>query len=148
MAEQGGERSLRAGQRFQAHHGQRCPDGGACGLGDTFVCGASYSVAGVHFHCANNKRHGVQNLAQALQNSCNQSFIQIAARLGKDAFCQYFEALGLCGATGIDLPAEPKKSEYYTADRMGPTGDFGENAGREGGARHGKTADHHLAGEL
>ena len=24
------------------------------------------------------------------------------------------------GATGIDLPAEPKKSEYYTADRMGP----------------------------
>ena len=52
------------------------------------VCGASYSVAGVHFHCANNKRHGVQNLAQALQNSCNQSFIQIAARLGKDAFCQ------------------------------------------------------------
>ena len=123
-------------------------DSGACSLTDTFVCGASYSVAGVHFHCANNKRHGVQNLALALQNSCNQSFIQIGARLGKDAFCQYFEALGLCGATGIDLPAEPQKSEYYTADRMGPAGDFGEDPALKGGMRRGKTAAHHLAGEL
>lgn len=86
----------------------------------TFVCGASYSVAGTHFHCANNKRHGLQTVAQAVQNSCNQSFIQIGQLLGKEAFCQYFEAFGLCAATGIDLPAEPPKSEFYTADRMGP----------------------------
>ena len=53
-------------------------------------------------------------------NSCNQSFIQIGARLGKEAFCDYFAAFGLREATGIDLPAEPAKSLYYTADRMGP----------------------------
>ncbi|MBQ8646575.1 MAG: PASTA domain-containing protein, partial [Oscillospiraceae bacterium] len=75
---------------------------------------------GIHFHCANQKRHGVQDLTHALMNSCNQAFIQVGARLGKQAFYDYFEAFGLCGATGIDLPAEPKKSEYYTADRMGP----------------------------
>ena len=51
---------------------------------------------------------------------CNQSFIQIGARLGKEAFCDYFAAFGLRAPTGIDLPAEPKKSLYYTADRMGP----------------------------
>lgn len=77
-------------------------------------------MAGTHFHCANNKRHGLQTTAQALQNSCNQSFIQIGQLLGKERFCEYFEAFGLCTATGIDLPAEPKKSEFYTADRMGP----------------------------
>ena len=59
-------------------------------------------------------------MTQALENSCNQSFIQIGARLGKEAFCDYFEAFGLRAPTGIDLPAEPKKSLYYTADRMGP----------------------------
>ena len=53
-------------------------------------------------------------------HACNQSFIQIGARLGKEAFCDYFAAFGLREATGIDLPAEPAKSLYYTADRMGP----------------------------
>lgn len=95
-------------------------DAGAITPQSTFHCGASYSVAGTHFHCANNKRHGLQTTAQALQNSCNQSFIQIGQLLGKERFCEYFEAFGLCTATGIDLPAEPKKSEFYTADRMGP----------------------------
>ena len=85
-----------------------------------FNCGKAYNVAGVAFHCANHKSHGNQSLAQALQNSCNQSFIQIGQKLGKEKFCEYFEKFGLCTATGIDLPAEPKKSEFYTADRMGP----------------------------
>lgn len=86
----------------------------------TFSCGKSYSVSGTHFHCANRKIHGSQNISQALLNSCNQSFIQIGQKLGKQEFFNYFEAFGLCTATGIDLPAEPKKSEYYTVDRMGP----------------------------
>ena len=86
----------------------------------TFYCGDSISVAGTRFHCANHKRHGSQTVTQALENSCNQSFIQIGARLGKEAFCDYFAAFGLREPTGIDLPAEPKKSLYYTADRMGP----------------------------
>ena len=95
-------------------------DAGVVTTGDSFFCGESYGVSGVHFHCANRNQHGPQNLAQALQNSCNQSFIQIGQRLGKEAFCDYFAAFGLREATGIDLPAEPAKSEFYTADRMGP----------------------------
>ena len=74
-------------------------DTGAVSKHSTFYCGESISVAGTRFHCANHKRHG---------------------RLGKEAFCDYFAAFGLRGPTGVDLPAEPKKSLYYTADRMGP----------------------------
>ena len=95
-------------------------DTGAVSKNSTFYCGESISVAGTRFHCANHKRHGSQTVTQALENSCNQSFIQIGARLGKEAFCDYFAAFGLREPTGIDLPAEPKKSLYYTADRMGP----------------------------
>ena len=95
-------------------------DAGAVSPHSTFYCGDSISVAGTRFHCANHKRHGSQTVTQALENSCNQSFIQIGARLGKQAFCDYFAAFGLREPTGIDLPAEPKKSLYYTADRMGP----------------------------
>ena len=95
-------------------------DAGAISKGSSFCCGESISVAGTRFHCANHKRHGAQTVTQALENSCNQSFIQIGARLGREAFCDYFAAFGLREPTGIDLPAEPKKSLYYTADRMGP----------------------------
>ena len=95
-------------------------DAGAITRNSSFYCGESISVAGTRFHCANHKRHGAQTVTQALENSCNQSFIQIGARLGKEAFCDYFAAFGLREPTGIDLPAEPKKSLYYTADRMGP----------------------------
>ena len=95
-------------------------DAGAITRHSSFYCGESISVAGTRFHCANHKRHGAQTVTQALENSCNQSFIQIGARLGREAFCSYFAAFGLREPTGIDLPAEPKKSLYYTADRMGP----------------------------
>ena len=95
-------------------------DAGAITRNSSFYCGESISVAGTQFHCANHKRHGTQTVTQALENSCNQSFIQIGARLGKEAFCDYFAAFGLREPTGIDLPAEPKRSLYYTADRMGP----------------------------
>ena len=95
-------------------------DAGAITRNSSFYCGESISVAGTRFHCANHKHHGTQTVTQALENSCNQSFIQIGARLGKEAFCDYFAAFGLREPTSIDLPAEPKKSLYYTADRMGP----------------------------
>ena len=95
-------------------------DSGAVSRNSLFECRGSISVAGTRFRCANGRVHGTLNIADALMNSCNPSFIQIGAALGSERFFQYFEAFGLTGATGIDLPAEPKKSEYYTAERMGP----------------------------
>ena len=80
-------------------------DAGAITKHSSFYCGESISVAGTRFHCANHKRHGAQSVTQALENSCNQSFIQIGARLGREAFCDYFAAFGLREPTGIDLPA-------------------------------------------
>ena len=95
-------------------------DSGACKPTDYFVCAGKISVAGTRFRCANGHVHGAETFAQGLAVSCNPCFIQIGARLGKERFCDYFAAFGLREATGIDLPGEIKRSEYYTADRMGP----------------------------
>ena len=95
-------------------------DTGAVTRNTTFVCAGKIGAAGTTFRCANGHVHGSETVAQGLAVSCNPCFIQIGARLGKENFCKYFEAFGLRTATGIDLPGEIKRSEYYTADRMGP----------------------------
>ena len=95
-------------------------DTGCCRPTDRFTCAGKISVAGTRFRCANGHIHGSETFAQGLAVSCNPCFIQIGARLGKENFCRYFEAFGLRTGTGIDLPGEVRRSEYYTADRMGP----------------------------
>ena len=95
-------------------------DTGAVTPESQFVCAGKINVSGTTFRCANGHIHGLETLAQGLAASCNPCFIQVGARLGKQAFCDYFAAFGLREATGIDLPGEIKRSEYYTADRMGP----------------------------
>ena len=95
-------------------------DTGACTKDSQFVCAGSINVAGTRFRCANGHIHGLETFKQGLGVSCNPCFIQIGMRLGKENFCNYFANFGLREGTGIDLPGEIKKSEYYTADRMGP----------------------------
>ena len=95
-------------------------DSGACKATDYFTCAGRITVAGTRFRCANGHIHGSETFAKGLAVSCNPCFIQIGARLGKERFCEYFAAFGLRAPTGIDLPGEIRRSEYYTADRMGP----------------------------
>ena len=95
-------------------------DSGVCKATDYFTCAGKITVAGTRFRCANGHIHGTETFARGLAVRCNPCFIQIGARLGKERFCDYFAAFGLREATGIDLPGEVRRSEYYTADRMGP----------------------------
>ena len=90
---------------------------------EMFVCGGSYRVKDITYHCSNRRGHGSEDFTTSLMNSCNPIFIQVAQRLGSEKFSQYFEAFGLGETTGVDLAAEaaPKPGvTYYTADRMGP----------------------------
>ena len=107
------------GSTFKMLTASAAIDCGATSPQEGFYCSGKITVDGSTVRCWG-APHGTETMARALENSCNQSFIQIGARLGKEAFCDYFEAFGLRAPTGIDLPAEPKKSLYYTAERMGP----------------------------
>lgn len=53
-----------------------------------------------------NGKHSNQTLAQALNNSCNPCFTDIALALGKDTFYDYLSTFGLGNVTGIDFSGE------------------------------------------
>ena len=53
-----------------------------------------------------NGKHSNQTLADALNNSCNPCFTDIALALGKDKFYQYLTAFGLGNVTGLDFNGE------------------------------------------
>ena len=53
-----------------------------------------------------NGKHSNQTLAEALNNSCNPCFTDMALSLGKETFYQYLSAFGFGTKTGIDYSGE------------------------------------------
>ena len=80
-------------------------DCGATNPQEGFYCSGRITVDGSTVRCWG-APHGAETMKQALQNSCNPVFTQIALRLGSDRFYQYLHAFGLGSATGIDLYGE------------------------------------------
>lgn len=73
---------------------------------DPFHCNGAFTVGGVLIHCHKRKGHGSLNFAAGLQQSCNPVFMQVGARVGVEAFYDYFRSFGYLEKTGIDLPSE------------------------------------------
>ena len=94
-------------------------DSGKATYYTTFNCSGAYGVAKETYHCAGKKSHGIQNLAEALRNSCNIYFIQLGQRLGSSVFYDYFDAFGFTERTGVDLPNETGMMKYYTKNQLG-----------------------------
>ena len=94
-------------------------DSGKATYYTTLNCSGAYGVAKETYHCAGKKAHGVQNLAEALRNSCNIYFIQLGQRLGSSVFYDYFDAFGFTERTGVDLPNETGMMKYYTKSQLG-----------------------------
>ena len=94
-------------------------DSGKATYYTTFNCSGAYGVAKETYHCAGKKAHGVQNLVEALRNSCNIYLIQLGQRLGSSAFYDYFDAFGFTERTGVDLPNETGMMKYYTKSQLG-----------------------------
>ncbi len=96
------------GSTFKAMVVAAALEEGVVTANSTFVCNGSYTVAGetIDCHAWKNGGHGVQTLAEAVENSCNPAFIQIGLKLGADTFYDYLEAYGMIGKTGIDIPGE------------------------------------------
>ena len=74
-----------------------------------FSSSRTRSVDGTTIKCWSdhkNGKHTNQNLALALNNSCNPCFTDIALSLGKDTFYSYLSAFGFGNVTGIDFSGE------------------------------------------
>ena len=63
--------------------------------------------------------HGSQTLRQALCNSCNPAFIQLAQRIGASTLYKYYQAFGLFESTNSGLYGE-QTSIFHDLDEIGP----------------------------
>ena len=70
-----------------------------------FYCSGKIKVDGDTIRCWGNP-HGSESMAQALQNSCNPVFVELALRMGTETFYQYLHAFGLGRKTNVDLQGE------------------------------------------
>ncbi|MGE5559520.1 MAG: stage V sporulation protein D [Chloroflexota bacterium] len=79
---------------------------GVTSANDRFFCPGFIKVGGRTIHCWKSQGHGSQTFAEAVENSCNVAFVQLALRLGTEKFYKYLDAFGIGDKTGIDLPGE------------------------------------------
>lgn len=75
---------------------------------DPYYCSGSLMVEGWNkpISCAEHSGHGAVTFRRGLQQSCNPTLMQVAAKIGREKFYEYFLAFGYGGITGIDLPGE------------------------------------------
>ena len=63
--------------------------------------------------------HGPLTLRQALEKSCNPSFMQLGARIGASTLYKYYDAFGLFDSTNSGLYGE-QSSIFYDLEDVGP----------------------------
>ena len=71
-----------------------------------FNCAGYTTVAGTRIGCWKHAGHGSQTFREAIQNSCNPSFIRLGQMVGNKTFLKYVNAFGLRSKTGIDMIGE------------------------------------------
>lgn len=76
----------------------------------TYFCdGYIRDIPGIVIRCHSYANpHGEQTLQEAMNNSCNPAFVQIARDLGKEKLYKYLKDFGFGEVTNIDLPGEEK----------------------------------------
>jgi cell division protein FtsI/penicillin-binding protein 2 len=66
------------------------------GINPTYECKGNILVGDTKYHCLKGKKHGVQDMQKALENSCNCYFVNIALALGSDKIGSLAEKAGFC----------------------------------------------------
>lgn len=69
-------------------------------MDETFYCNGSVEIAGVPITCK--AAHGEQNFEQALANSCNCTFAQLAVRVGQNTMADYVRQYGFLDSQSLD----------------------------------------------
>lgn len=69
-----------------------------CKVNPLYKCNSQITVGDTTFHCQNEKSHGLQTMQDALANSCNCYFVNLALKLGADALYETAQKLGFCKA--------------------------------------------------
>lgn len=87
-----------------------------------FFCKGYIYVAGVKLKCWRYEHpHGDQTLVEAVGNSCNPVFVQLAQRIGIEKYYAYLSLFGMPQKTGVDYPGEAS-AQMQSIGSAGPVG--------------------------
>ncbi len=84
-----------------------------------FNCLGYLDVADRTIRCWSPTPHGKESLRDALVNSCNPAFMQLASRIGKNTLYKYYEAFGFFNKTNVGLSGEAS-GIFFDIDKVGP----------------------------
>ena len=97
---------------------------------ETIACTGRFDFAGESFHCWEAEGHGETNMLQAIEQSCDVFFYNLALKVGIDRIEAMARRFGFGTATGINLSGEKtgivpgrdwKRANYETGWRSGET---------------------------
>ncbi len=82
---------------------------GAISPSDTFFCDGGEQIEDRYIQCHSHDYggHGMVDVSGALEKSCNDALMQIAAKEGISLFDKYQVLFGFGQSTNVDLPGEP-----------------------------------------
>ncbi len=63
-------------------------------INPAYTCKSKIKVGDTTYHCQNKHKHGKQHIKQALANSCNCYFVNLALKIGKDKLYKFSKSLG------------------------------------------------------
>lgn len=81
-------------------------DGGVLTPGHTVFCPGQMHLGNATFRCWKKGGHGTLAMVDAIQQSCDVYFYDVARRTGIDRIAAMSRRFGLGGETGLDLPGE------------------------------------------
>lgn len=96
-----------------------------------YNCSSKIRVSDTEFHCQDEHAHGIQNMKQALANSCNCYFVNLALNLGADKIISTAEKFGfgkafeLYDEWTVKSGTFPQKSELNSLGQLALIG-FGQ----------------------
>lgn len=89
--------------------------------GDHYYCdGGEVVVEGTkRIRCVNRSGHGDLTIEEAIMKSCNDTMMQVVAKMGRSLMSKYQFNYGFGRKTGIDLPGE-EKGQVFTEEQLNP----------------------------
>lgn len=98
--------NLEPGSIFKILTAAAALEQGVATLDSTYYCPGYKIVDGQRIRCWRTGGHGSQTFAEAVKNSCNPAFMEMALEIGLGKFYDYMALFGLGKPTGIDVLGE------------------------------------------
>lgn len=107
-----------------------CLETGTVAVDEAFLCDASGTGIGGTSYCwaRESGGHGRVTPAEALAHSCNDTLVQMGARLGSDQLAVWAGRFGFGRTTGLGLPGESEGSPARMSGSLEPEASFGQGS--------------------